>query len=249
MTDFENKKQDNKINSTTDRTQNVSQSGKTGSQTAQPDSELANKVGNIVRGDTEAAKDIYKQAKESTSEAASKAYGTATKKAASKIDEEKINLAQSLSSVADNIRQMGDNLRGAEQTHGVAEVTANYSNTVADKVEQFSGYLEKKDLGELMSDVEDFAQRNPALFLGGAFALGILAARFLRSGNPNQALMRRPRYEREDRFLPKQNRGIHLPENFDEKMKPERNQTDLNTEATGTDTKTSASFASPNKGV
>ena len=33
-----------------------------------------------------------------------------------------------------------------------------------------------------MSDAENWARRNPALVLGGAFALGLLASRFLKSG-------------------------------------------------------------------
>jgi hypothetical protein len=32
-----------------------------------------------------------------------------------------------------------------------------------------------------VSEAEDFARRQPALFLGGAFALGLLGARFLKS--------------------------------------------------------------------
>ena len=38
-----------------------------------------------------------------------------------------------------------------------------------------------------MSDAEDWARRNPALFLGGAFALGLLASRFLKSGMGRQS--------------------------------------------------------------
>jgi hypothetical protein len=38
-------------------------------------------------------------------------------------------------------------------------------------------------VGELIGDVEQFARRSPALFLGGAFALGVLAARFVKSSS------------------------------------------------------------------
>jgi len=37
--------------------------------------------------------------------------------------------------------------------------------------------------------VEGYARRNPAVFVGAAFALGFLAARFLKTSSPNQALM------------------------------------------------------------
>lgn len=214
MADFENNKQGDKTNNQDDKS-NSPQGEKTGGQNAKPNSELADKIGSAVQGDTEAAKDIYNQAKDS----AGRAYGIATEKAASKIDEQKTYLAQGLSGVADTIRQLGDNLGNTEQSGGFAETTANYTNTVADKVEQISGYIEKKDLREVMNDVEDFAHRQPLLFLGGAFALGILAARFLKSSNPNQALMRRPRNTRKNLYSANLNEGMHLPDDLDERMK------------------------------
>jgi predicted AlkP superfamily pyrophosphatase or phosphodiesterase len=58
---------------------------------------------------------------------------------------------------------------------------ARYSNQVADRVERASTYLEEHDLDELMVEAEDFARRQPELFIGGAFTLGLLAARFLKS--------------------------------------------------------------------
>ncbi len=251
MADFENNKQDNKTDGVTDKTQ--SPQGETiGGQSAKPNNELADKVSSAVQGDTKAAQDIYNQAKDS----AGKAYGIATEKATSKIDEQKTNLAQSLSSVADTIRGLGDNLGEAKQPNGIADTAAKYSNTVADKVEQFSGYLEKKDVREVMSDVEEFAHRNPLLFLGGAFALGVLAARFLKSSNPNRALMLRPRNakkgyranESDGVSLPedldeqmKFNRdGVHLPENLDELIASKNNQADLTADQPKTDDNLSA---------
>ncbi len=106
---------------------------------------------------------------------------------------------------------MGDSMRGGvSEQAGIAGTTAKYSESVASQVEQFSRYLEKKDLRDVANDVERFARRNPAVFLGGAFALGLLAARFLKSANPNQALIRRERRE---------NKGVYLPENFDDQVK------------------------------
>jgi hypothetical protein len=42
----------------------------------------------------------------------------------------------------------------------------------------------------LVGDVENFARRQPALFIGGALALGILAARFLKSSSQQGSTMR-----------------------------------------------------------
>ena len=210
MADFEKKKQDNKTNNPTDKTNS-----------AKSDSNLTDKIGSAAEGDTKAVKDISNQAKD----IAGKAYDIATEKAVSKIDEQKTNLAQGLSGVADTIRQLGDNLGDAKQPNGIAEVAVSYSNTVADKVEQLSGYFEKKDLREVMRDVEDFAHRQPLLFLGGAFALGILAARFLKSSNPNQALMRRPQNARKN-YRASERGSVDLPENLNEQIKSKNNQAD-----------------------
>jgi hypothetical protein len=54
----------------------------------------------------------------------------------------------------------------------------------ADQMRHFSDQLRQKDVRELLSDVERFAQRQPTVFLGGAFALGLLGARFLKSSSP-----------------------------------------------------------------
>ncbi len=208
-----------------DNAQNKTENTATSNQGATSNSQLSDKVGNIVTGDTGAMKDVLKQAKESTGEIASQAYGVAAEKATSVIEEQKSNLAQGLTSVADSIRQLGDNMRGSgSEQSGIAGTTAKYSESVASQVEQFSRYLEKKDLRDVASDVERYARRNPAVFLGGAFALGLLAARFLKSANPNQALMRRERNKSE---------GAYLPENFDDQLKSVGSESGFSTGAIG----------------
>ena len=153
----------------------------------------ASQVGEVLRGNTagakDAAMDVLSQAKDTTSKVASQALGQVQEKATSTIDKQKTNLAQGLGSVAESIRQMGDGLKNSGEQTGVGKFTAQYGNTLADQVEQLSNYLNRKEVGELVRDVETYARRNPALFIGGAFALGLLGARFLKSSSPNQALI------------------------------------------------------------
>ena len=223
MTDLTDNKKGNE-NKKSDSKSDLTQSGGINDQNDKQENKVADKVASAVQGDTQAAKEVYQQAKAATGKAADKLYDTATKTASSKIEEQKSNLASGLAGVADSIRQIGESFGGEKQPEGVAKLTANYGNTLADKVEQYSNYLDKKDLGELMNDVEDFAHRNPALFLGAAFALGIVAARFLKSGNSNQALMRRQRYERKGSYLPDEREGVHLPEDLDRLSKAAENK-------------------------
>ncbi len=181
-----NSKTDNKNAMTGDANKNnASQAGKSGgNQTSST---------GVVSDATSAVKDALGQAKETGSAVASQAYGIAAQKATEVIDEKKANLTQGLTGVADTIRQIGANLKGTQEPTGVANIAAQYTNTAAQKVEQLSGYLDRRDFKGLVRDLEDTAHRNPALFLGGAFALGILAARFFKSGNPDNAITRRER--------------------------------------------------------
>jgi len=186
-------------------------------------SEIAGKIGDVLSGDTGAIKDAYNSAKESTGAVASQAYGFATKKATEVIDEQKATLTQGLTSVADSIRQIGDNLGKAEEPTGVAKAAAQYTNTAAEKVEQISGYLENQDFSGLVKDLKNFAQSNPALFLGGAFTLGILASRFLKSGSTGTSRKRlnpANKLQRSD-FA---DDGVHLPENLDSQVKASKGQ-------------------------
>lgn len=106
-------------------------------------------------------------------------------KAAGVLDEQKGKVTSGLSDVADSIRKVGENLGGAENENAIAQTTARYSDLMARKIEGLSGYLENADIRDLGRDVQKFARQQPTLFVGGAFLLGILAARFLKTSSPD----------------------------------------------------------------
>jgi len=126
---------------------------------------------------TATAKTLIDQAKET----ASQAYDAVTDKAATKLDEQKSTLSGGLSTVAESVRQVGENLNSSTTESGLAEAAAKYTNTAAQKLEDVAGYFETRNVREMARDLEGFARRNPAVFLGAAFGLGFLAARFLKS--------------------------------------------------------------------
>jgi hypothetical protein len=84
-----------------------------------------------------------------------------------------------LRSVADAFRQTSMDLESNDQG-----TVAQYGNQLAAQVERLSNYLENNDTDRLIMDVESWARRRPELFLGGAFAAGLLIGRFLRSSSP-----------------------------------------------------------------
>ncbi len=134
-------------------------------------------VESVKESAKDTAKDLYDQAKGT----AGQAYGAATKKAESAIGEKKANLASGLTSVADSLHQATENLREQDDQIGITKLTAKYGDELANQLERISDYFENKDPREMMRDVEGFARRNPEIFLGAAFTLGLLAARFLKS--------------------------------------------------------------------
>lgn len=99
----------------------------------------------------------------------------ATQQVTSKLNDQKSRAAQGLDSAADSLAQMGEQMRQQNPT------VANFMDTAGDKLREFSTHLEQRDVTELLDDVERYARRNPGIFVGGAFALGLLGARFLRS--------------------------------------------------------------------
>ncbi|MGR3503690.1 hypothetical protein [Pseudaestuariivita sp.] len=50
-------------------------------------------------------------------------------------------------------------------------------------LEKAGAFVRGQDAQDLVHDVQQFARRNPLLFLGGAVAAGFVAARFLKSSN------------------------------------------------------------------
>jgi len=90
----------------------------------------------------------------------------------------KDRLADGLGNVANAIRDTGDRLREGDQT-GLTQ----YVTRAADGVEAASDYLKENSLGDVLGDLGSFARREPAMFLGGAFVLGLLGGRFLKSSH------------------------------------------------------------------
>jgi hypothetical protein len=83
--------------------------------------------------------------------------------------------ADVLEQVTVAIRRSGDELRDEQPQ------VASLADTAADQVDKAARFLRTTDFQDLIRSTEDFARRQPAVFLGGAFALGILASRFLKA--------------------------------------------------------------------
>lgn len=59
---------------------------------------------------------------------------------------------------------------------------AEYIRYAADQMETMSDSFRRRDISQMMRDVQSFARRQPTAFLGISFLAGFAAVRFLRSG-------------------------------------------------------------------
>lgn len=119
--------------------------------------------------------------KEQAQHAATDVISHAKESAQTSINHGRERAADSLGNVANALRHTGEELRGKSES-GLNE----YVVRAADQVDSAAEYLQKHDLAAILGDVGDFARREPALFIGGAFALGVLGGRFLKSSASSQ---------------------------------------------------------------
>ncbi len=91
------------------------------------------------------------------------------------LENRKDQAAERLSHVAEAVRRSGRNMEGED------EKVARYTTMAADRIEDLAGYLRRRDVESFMDQAERFARKRPEVFLGGAFALGFLMSRFIKS--------------------------------------------------------------------
>jgi hypothetical protein len=135
----------------------------------------ADTTGEVTQQVKQAAGQVATQAQQTAGQVA----GQARDQVASRLSGQKDRAAEGLTSVAQALRQTGQQLRDQDQ-----QAFTGYIESAASQVERVSNYLRQRDLGQLIDDVEYFARRQPALFLGGTFVAGLLGARFLKSSRP-----------------------------------------------------------------
>ena len=99
--------------------------------------------------------------------------------ATAQLTDQKDRSIDALGSVAQAVRSSTQRLR--DERH---DTIASYVDSAADQIESWSRRLKEKDIDELLGDVQRLARRQPAVFIGSAFALGLVGARFLKSSRP-----------------------------------------------------------------
>lgn len=117
------------------------------------------------------AEDLAAEAREKGREMAREGKARARTQA----EQQKDRVSDGLLSVADALRRGGEEMPEDQRQY------SRFLDAVADRAEDASHFLAERDVDSLSRDVRTFAREHAPVFLSGAFTLGMLGARFLKS--------------------------------------------------------------------
>jgi hypothetical protein len=92
--------------------------------------------------------------------------------------EQKNLAAERLTGFASALRHASSDLDEQGQS-----VVSGFVRRAADGLEHFSGAMRRNDVDDLVGSIEDFARRQPAVFIGSAVLAGFGIARFMKSSS------------------------------------------------------------------
>jgi uncharacterized protein YjbJ (UPF0337 family) len=90
------------------------------------------------------------------------------------------------------IAEVAEALRASSGRLSSNNEGGQYVTRVADGLDSVSTYFKDRELTDVIRDVEGFARREPAIFLGGAFVLGLVGSRFIKSSRAPRAQAGQP---------------------------------------------------------
>jgi hypothetical protein len=125
------------------------------------------------------AREQVRQAKDKVMDQAKSTFRDARDRAGSTLSQGRQQAADQIGGIGSAFRRTGDTLRQEDQAR-----FADVADNVAQQIDRVADYLRTSDGRTMSRDFENLARRQPALVFAGAFAVGVLAARFLKSSTP-----------------------------------------------------------------
>lgn len=119
---------------------------------------------------------------ENAKSAASDVLETGKARAQGELEHGKSFVAQQVIDAAHAAKTAAEDLRARNQG-----TLAQWADMAADGMESAAGRIEGRSVGELFHQVEDFARRQPAIFLAGVALAGFAAARFAKAARDSAA--------------------------------------------------------------
>jgi hypothetical protein len=131
-----------------------------------------------IQGATSAVSDAAQQAAERTRAQASRTAGEVQEHAKAFLSEQKEAAAEHIDGVVKVLHDAVDQLR--QRSPGAV---TDYAERAVGGLDSVAHALREQDMRALVGQVEDFARRQPVLFLAGSVAVGFALARFLKSSS------------------------------------------------------------------
>ena len=94
--------------------------------------------------------------------------------AESLLHEQQERVAEAVHGLAEALRQAAETLEREER-----DVAARYADQAAAQIDRLSETMRQRHLRDMLANAEDFARRQPALFIVGAVAIGFVVGRVL----------------------------------------------------------------------
>ena len=116
---------------------------------------------------------IGRDAKDLAGDVVDKAKGLATEQ----VSERRERSAEEINKVASALRRA---------SHDVGDAAAPYLEKAAGMFDRLATSVKDKSLRDVVDATERFARREPMVFLGGAFAIGLVVSRFFKSSERRQ---------------------------------------------------------------
>jgi len=131
-------------------------------------------------GSESGTRDQIRQARDKVVDQAKTTLRDARDRAGSGLNEGRRKAAEQIGGIGGALHRTGEQLRNEDQAK-----FADVADSLGRQVDRVADYLRAADGRTMARDVEDLARRQPALVFAGAFALGLVAARFLKSSEPD----------------------------------------------------------------
>jgi hypothetical protein len=126
------------------------------------------------------AREQIRQARDRVVDQAKSTLQSAKTQAGSTLSQGRRQAADRLGGIGSAFHRTGEQLRGEDQAP-----FADVADSIGRQVDRVADYLRESDGRTMLRDLEGLARRQPALVFAGAFALGVVAARFLKSSEPD----------------------------------------------------------------
>lgn len=121
-------------------------------------------------------KDTAREAKDTIKTKTKEVVAQAREYGGEYVEHGKERAANRLGGFSESMRQTANRFEQEEDPN-----IARYTRLLANKLESAATYVRERDLNELRRDGENLVRQYPALFFGGMFVVGVVAARFLKA--------------------------------------------------------------------